>query len=82
MALVMCLAVDRWFAICRPLKYQSAFKRRGVIRNVVLVVFICCVMNSRALFEKRPVVRHNVSSKQRLDLSRQASKHSYIQQLF
>ena len=60
-ALVMCLAVDRWFAIYRPLKYQTVFKRRTVIRNVMLVVLTCCIMNSRAVFEKRPASKDNVS---------------------
>ena len=60
-ALVMCLAIDRWFAIYRPLKYQTAFKRIKVFRNIAVIVVICCAMNSRAIFEKRPVVKQKVS---------------------
>lgn len=60
-ALVMCLAIDRWFAIYRPLKYQTAFKRMKVFRNIAVIVVICCAMNSRAIFEKRPVVKQKVS---------------------
>ena len=60
-ALVMCLAIDQWFAICHPLKYQTSFKKIKVIRSLVLIVLLCCAMNLRALFEKRPVVKHNVS---------------------
>lgn len=59
--LVMCLAVDRWFAIYRPLRYQTVFKRRIVIRNVMLVVLTCCIMNSRPVFEKCLVLKDNVS---------------------
>ena len=55
-AIVMLLAIDRWYAITRPAKYKASFKRRKVIMYIISVSMFCCALNWQALIEKKLVV--------------------------
>ena len=52
----MLLAIDRWYAITRPVKYKATFKRRKVIMYITSVSMVCCALNWQALIEKKLVM--------------------------
>lgn len=56
-AIVMLLAVDRWYAITRPVKYKASFRRRRVIMYISIVSMFCCALNWQALIEKKLVIK-------------------------
>lgn len=37
-----CIAQDRWYAICHPLKFKSTAKRAR--RSIILIWFVSCVI--------------------------------------
>lgn len=56
---VMFLAIERWFAIARPITYRLSFKRNKVIACMTLIVVLCFAMNTPALLQKRLVLKEN-----------------------
>ena len=48
---VMCLAVERWYSVVKPVKYQLKFKRRRVYIYLTIVWICCLVLNSSMLFD-------------------------------
>ena len=61
-AIVMLLAIDRWYAITRPVKYKATFKRRRVIIYITTVSMVCCALNWQALIEKKLVMEDGTPS--------------------
>ena len=61
-AIVMLLAIDRWYAITRPVKYKATFKRRKVVMYITSVSIVCCALNWQALIEKKLVMTDRTSS--------------------
>ena len=53
----MLLAIDRWYAITRPVKYKATFKRRKVVTYITSVSMVCCALNWQALIEKKLVMK-------------------------
>ena len=56
-AIVMLLAIDRWYAITRPAKYKASFKRGRVIMYITGVSLFCCGLNWQSLIEKKLVIK-------------------------
>ena len=52
-AIVMLLAIDRWYAITKPFKYKVTFKRWKVVVYITSVSVVCCALNWQALIEKK-----------------------------
>ena len=48
---VMCLALERWYSVVKPLKYQLKFKRRRVYLYLGLVWLVCIILQSSMLFD-------------------------------
>ncbi|KAL9950276.1 hypothetical protein ACROYT_G042753 [Oculina patagonica] len=61
-AIVMLLAIDRWYAITRPVKYKATFKRWKAIVYITSVSMFCCALNWQALIEKKLVMVDGVQS--------------------
>ena len=61
-AIVMLLAIDRWYAITRPVKYKVTFQRRRVIKYITGVSMVCCALNWQALIEKKLVMENGTPS--------------------
>ena len=61
-AIVMLLAIDRWYAITRPVRYKATFKRRKVITYITSVSMVCCALNWQALIEKKLVMKDGTPS--------------------
>ena len=61
-AIVMLLAIDRWYAITRPVKYKATFKRWKVIMYITSVSMFCCALNWQALIEKELVMEDGTPS--------------------
>ena len=58
----MLLAIDRWYAITRPVKYKATFKRRKVVVYISSVSMVCCALNWQALIEKKLVMKDGTPS--------------------
>ena len=58
----MLLAIDRWYAITRPVMYKVTFKRRRVIIFITTVSMVCCALNWQALIEKKLVIEDGTPS--------------------
>ena len=58
----MLLAIDRWYAITRPVKYKATFKRWKVIVYITSVSVVCCGLNWQALIEKKLVIKDETPS--------------------
>ena len=58
----MLLAIDRWYAITRPVKYKVTFQRRRVIKYITGVSMVCCALNWQALIEKKLVMENGTPS--------------------
>jgi len=56
-AIVMRLAIDRWYAITRPVKYKVTSKRWKVIMYITSVSMVCCVLNWQALIGKKLIMK-------------------------
>ena len=56
-AIVMLLAIDRWYAITRPFKYKVTFKRWKVIVYITSVSMVCCALNWQALIGKKLITK-------------------------
>lgn len=54
--MIMLLAIERWVAVAKPVKYKATFKRSKMWISIATIFIICFVLNSRALFEKIPVM--------------------------
>lgn len=51
---VMCLAIERWFSVVKPLKYKYAFKRGRLLLYIAIIwVFSCCTQINE-LFIMKP----------------------------
>ena len=61
-AIVMLLAIDRWYAVTRPVKYKASFKRRKVLFYIASVSVVCCGLNWQALIEKKLVMKDDTPS--------------------
>ena len=61
-AIVMLLAIDRWYAITRPVKYKATFKRGKVIMYITGVAMVCCALNWQALIAKKLVMKDGITS--------------------
>ena len=48
---VMCLALERWYSVVQPLKYQLKFKRRRVYIYLAIAWFTCLVTHAYMLLE-------------------------------
>ena len=48
---VMCLALERWYAVVKPVKYQATFKGRRVYIYLAIAWISCLVFHSSILFE-------------------------------
>ena len=46
---VMCLALERWYSVVKPLKYQLTFRRRRVYLYIAIVWLICLALHSYML---------------------------------
>ena len=55
-AIVMLLAIDRWYAMARPIKYKVTFKRWKVILYITSVSIVCCALNWQALIGKKLIM--------------------------
>lgn len=64
----MLLAIDRWYAISRPVKYKATFKRWKVIVYITSVSMICCALNWQALIAKKLTVKDGTPSCVRVTL--------------
>lgn len=51
-AMIMFLAVERWYAVARPVKYKTIFTRKRMSIYLVVICLVCIILNGRALFEK------------------------------
>ncbi|XP_031572459.1 QRFP-like peptide receptor isoform X2 [Actinia tenebrosa] len=51
-AMIMFLAVERWYAVAKPVKYKTIFTRKRMSTYVVFICLACLILNGRALFEK------------------------------
>jgi len=60
--MVTLLAIDRWYAITRPVKYKVTFQRRRVIKYITSVSMVCCALNWQALIEKKLVMEDGTPS--------------------
>lgn len=48
--IVMCLALERWYAVVKPVKYRMKFQRRRVCIYLLLVWLYCLAFHSSLLF--------------------------------
>ncbi|KAK3737075.1 hypothetical protein QZH41_013877 [Actinostola sp. cb2023] len=51
-AMMMVLAIERWYAVAKPVRYKSVFTRSRMWVCIVAVCVACFLLNARALFEK------------------------------
>ena len=51
---VMCLAIERWFSVVKPLKYKYAFKRRRLLFYVAVIWAFSCFTQINELFMMKP----------------------------
>ncbi|KAL9950273.1 hypothetical protein ACROYT_G042749 [Oculina patagonica] len=72
-AIVMLLAINRWYAITRPVKYKSTFKRWKVIVYITGVAMVCCALNWQALIAKKLVIKDGTPSCARVTLIKNKS---------
>ena len=61
-AIVMLLAIDRWYAVTKPVMYKVTFKRRRAIIYITTVSMVCCALNWQALIEKKLVMEDGTPS--------------------
>jgi hypothetical protein len=51
-AMIMFLAIERWYAVAKPVKYKAVFTRRRILTYMAVICFGCFLLNCRAIFEK------------------------------
>ena len=54
-ATVMCLAIDRWYSIIKPIKYKIAFGRRRLLGYIALIWATSAVTECLGLFITKPL---------------------------
>ncbi|EDO36149.1 predicted protein, partial [Nematostella vectensis] len=59
-ATITCLAVERWYAMARPLAHRSVYTRRRAAFYLILIWCICGVLNLRAVFDQELDLVSNV----------------------
>lgn len=51
---VMCLAIERWFSVVKPLKYKYAFKRGRLLLYIAIIWAFSCFTQINELFIMKP----------------------------
>ena len=49
--LVACLAIERWFCVFRPMKYETHFSRKRVLIYVSVMFIVTCILSMNKFFE-------------------------------
>ncbi|PFX24618.1 Rhodopsin, G0-coupled [Stylophora pistillata] len=49
--LVACLAIERWFCVFRPMKYEKHFSRKRVLIYVGVMFIVTCILSMNKFFE-------------------------------
>ena len=69
---VMCLAIERWFSVIKPLKYKYAFKRGRLLLYIAVIWAFSCFTQINELFIMKP--SHGVCEKNRPPYSKKTEK--------
>lgn len=49
--LIACLAIERWFCVFKPMKYEKHFSRKRVLVYVAVMFVITCILSMNKFFE-------------------------------
>ncbi|XP_032219691.1 phe13-bombesin receptor isoform X2 [Nematostella vectensis] len=50
---IMCLALERWFAVSRPSRYKASFRRERVLWVLLAIWIFSCLLNTPQTFEMK-----------------------------
>lgn len=51
--LIACLAIERWFCVFRPMKYEKHFSKKRVLIYVAAMFIVTCILSMNKFFEVR-----------------------------
>lgn len=51
--LIACLAIERWFCVFKPMKYEKDFSRKRVLIYVAAMFIVTCILSMNKFFEVR-----------------------------
>lgn len=68
----MCLAIERWFSVVKPLKYKYAFKRGRLLLYIAVIWAFSCFTQINELFIMKP--SHGICVKSHLPYSKETEK--------
>lgn len=51
--LIACLAIERWFCVFKPMKYEKHFSRKRVLIYIAVMFIVTCILSMNKFFEVR-----------------------------